>query len=65
METVNSELTVDNVERTIDIASQLVKMTTKLTISNGGRGAVKSFHFAVEQLAKANLAFIGATVSTI
>jgi oligosaccharyltransferase complex subunit alpha (ribophorin I) len=61
VETVNSELSVDNVERTIDIASQLVKMTTKLTISNGGRGAVKSFHYAIEQPAKANVAFIGAT----
>ena len=63
VETVNGDLSVETVERSIDIASQLVKITTKLTLSNGGKGAVSGFHYGVEESAKDHISYIGATVS--
>ena len=62
LEAVNKDLSVSNVDRTIDMASQLVKMSTKLTLSNGGQSPVKSFHYTVDENALDKVAFIGATV---
>ena len=62
VETVNSEVVVDSVERHIDLTSQLVKINAKIKLSNNGPGAIKSFHYAVEANAKEKLAFIGAMV---
>ena len=62
LETVNKDLTVTNVDRSVDLQSQLVKMMTKLTINNGGSSPVKSFHFVVEENVVDKVAFIGATV---
>ena len=62
VETVNSDLTVEKADRSIDISSQLVKINAKITLSNGGRGAVNGFHYAVEEAMKDNVVFIGATV---
>ena len=62
VETVNSEVVVDSVERHIDLTSQLVKINAKIKLSNNGPGAIKSFHYAVDANAKEKLAFIGATV---
>ena len=47
VETVNSEVVVDSVERHIDLTSQLVKINAKIKLSNNGPGAIKSFHYAV------------------
>ena len=63
VETVNTEVIVDTVERNIDLSSQLVKINAKIKLTNNGRGAIKSFHYALEQSAKEKLAFIGATVT--
>ena len=63
VETVNGDVVVDSVERSIDISSQLVKINTKLTLTNNGKGAISGFHYGLEEAAKAKLAFIGATVS--
>ena len=63
VETVNADVIVDSVDRSIDIASQLVKINTKLTLTNNGKGAISGFHYGLEEAAKAKLAFIGATVS--
>ena len=63
VETVNGDVVVDTVERSIDISSQLVKINTKLTLTNNGKGAISGFHYGLEEAAKAKLAFIGATVS--
>ena len=65
LETVNADVVVDNVERNIDLSSQLVKINAKIKITNNGPGAIKSFHYAVEPTAKETLAFIGATVRAI
>lgn len=62
VETVNSEVVVDSVERHIDLTSQLVKINAKIKLTNNGPGAIKSFHYAVDANAKEKLAFIGATV---
>merc|ERR1712141_466115 len=64
VETVNADVIVDSVDRSIDIASQLVKINTKLTLTNNGKGAISGFHYGLEEAAKAKLAFIGATVGS-
>jgi len=64
VETVNGDVVVDTVERSIDISSQLVKINTKLTLTNNGKGAISGFHYGLEEAAKAKLAFIGATVGS-
>ena len=65
VETVNKDLSVSNADRTIDMASQLVKINTKLTLSNGGQSPVKSFHFTVDDNDLDKVAFIGATVGQV
>merc|ERR1711976_242939 len=64
VETVNADVIVDSVDRSIDIASQLVKINTKLTLTNNGKGAISGFHYGLGEAAKAKLAFIGATVGS-
>ena len=65
VETINSDVIIDSAERSVDLASQLVKIVTKLTITNNGKGAITGFHYALEESAKNKLTFIGATVSPI
>lgn len=60
VDTVSSGINIKNVERTIDISSQLVKITSKVTLENTGKSPVKNFLLAVENSGKENLAFIGA-----
>lgn len=43
LEKVNSNLVNKNVERSIDIASQLVKITATITLENTGKEAIKEF----------------------
>lgn len=62
IDAVNKDLIVTNADRTIDLASQLVKINSKLTISNSGQSAIKSFHFTVDDELVDKLVFIGATV---
>jgi oligosaccharyltransferase complex subunit alpha (ribophorin I) len=64
-ESVNVDLVVKNVGRSIDLASQLAKMSHKITLQNTGKGAVKSFLFAVEPEVKESLSYIGAQASTM
>lgn len=50
-------------DRTIDMSTQLVKMSHKLVIQNNGQGAVKSFLFSIDptlQMQK-TVSFIEAT----
>lgn len=51
------------VERTIDLASQLVKINTKITVENTGKTPVIYFLFTIEPEIRNHLAFIGAVVS--
>jgi oligosaccharyltransferase complex subunit alpha (ribophorin I) len=54
-------LTVTSVERTVDIASQLVQVTHKIKLENTEKSPVKFFVFTIEPQLKAHLSFIGAT----
>lgn len=60
IDSISSDIRLKNVVRTIDISSQLVKITSKITLENTGKSPVKNFLLAVEPSAKKNLAFIGA-----
>ena len=62
-ESVSKDLMATNVERTVDISSQLVKINTKLTLSNEGQSTLKFFHFVIEDAAFDKVSYIGATVS--
>lgn len=64
VDNISSDIKLKNVDRTIDISSQLVKITSKITLENAGKSPVKSFLLAVEESAKNNLAFIGAKDSS-
>lgn len=61
---ISNDIKLKNVDRTIDISSQLVKITSKVTLENIGKSPVKSFLVAVEPAVKGNLAFIGAKDSS-
>ena len=65
VETASKDLMVTNVERSIDISTQLVKVNTKLTLSNEGQSALKFFHFTVEEGAYDKTSYIGASVSNM
>ncbi|CAK1601673.1 unnamed protein product [Parnassius mnemosyne] len=56
---ISSDLKLKNVDRNIDISSQLVKITSKITLENTGRAPVKYFLYAAESVTKDNLAFVG------
>jgi oligosaccharyltransferase complex subunit alpha (ribophorin I) len=49
------------VDRNIDIATQLVKLTVKLTLENTGKSPVSSFLYVLEPDTKSNLAYFGAS----
>ena len=59
---VNSELIVTKAERSIDLGSQLVKVSTQLSVFNGGN-SVSEVSVAVEEEQYKYLAFIEAAVS--
>ena len=56
------ELLLSNVDRTLDLSSQLAKMGHKLTFENSGSGSVKSVDFSVAPNVQDKVSFIGATV---
>ncbi|XP_004932409.1 dolichyl-diphosphooligosaccharide--protein glycosyltransferase subunit 1 [Bombyx mori] len=60
VDTISSDIKLKNVDRTVDISTQLVKVVSKIVLENSGKSSVKHFLFAVEEAAKNNLAFIGA-----
>ncbi|XP_046961692.1 dolichyl-diphosphooligosaccharide--protein glycosyltransferase subunit 1 [Vanessa cardui] len=60
VDTISSDIRIKNVDRSIDISSQLVKITSKVTLENTGKVPVKNFLLSVEGGAKNNLAFISA-----
>jgi hypothetical protein len=63
-DSVNPDIAVKSVDRSIDLASQLVKISHKITLHNNGKGAVRSFLFAVDAEVKNSLSYIGAQAST-
>lgn len=61
-DTIDTSIVVSKVERKIDIASHLVKVSSSLTVENTGRSSVKSFLFAVEPALQDKLSYLGASV---
>ncbi|XP_013175793.1 PREDICTED: dolichyl-diphosphooligosaccharide--protein glycosyltransferase subunit 1 [Papilio xuthus] len=59
VDTISNDIRIKNVERHIDISSQLVKITSKITLENAGQKPVKNFLYAAESTTKNNLAFVG------
>merc|ERR1712141_685409 len=50
--------------RSINLESQLVKINSKVTLTNNGKGATKGFHYAVEESMAPHVSYIGATVGS-
>jgi len=62
--TINPDLVVKSCDRTVDLSSQLVKSTFKLSLENKGQTPVKSFLFSLFPGSESKVAFFGATVGT-
>jgi len=61
-DSINKDIVIKSIDRSIDLSSQLVKINNKISISfTGASGAPKSFLFALEGEAKNKLNFIGAS----
>jgi oligosaccharyltransferase complex subunit alpha (ribophorin I) len=61
-DSINKDIVIKSIDRTVDLSSQLVKIHNKISISfTGASGAPKSFLFALEGEAKDKLNFIGAS----
>ncbi|XP_034950186.1 dolichyl-diphosphooligosaccharide--protein glycosyltransferase subunit 1 [Chelonus insularis] len=60
LDQVDPGVVLKNVDRTIDLQSQVTKITTKLVIENGAKTHLKHFFFAIEADKKPNLAYIDA-----
>ncbi|XP_022099893.1 dolichyl-diphosphooligosaccharide--protein glycosyltransferase subunit 1-like [Acanthaster planci] len=59
-EKINTDLVNSNVERTIDLVSQLVKISSIISLRNDGSSAVKSFLLAVDAKRAQHLSYLGA-----
>lgn len=57
---VDSDVINKNVERTIDISSQLVKISHKIVVTHAGKKKLSSYSFIVPEKEHGNLAFISA-----
>ena len=60
-DSINKDLVVTSCDRTIDMSTQLVKMSHKIVIQNNGQGAVKSFLFSIDPTLQKSVSFIEAT----
>ena len=60
---VGDDLVIKNADRTVDITSQLVRVTHRLTLSNNGKSAVNTFNFLVDANAQKKLSFFKAQVN--
>jgi len=59
------DLVIKSADRTIDLTSQLVKITQRLTLSNTGKSAVSSFEFAIDAKSQEHLSYFKAQVKFI
>lgn len=57
---IDPDIVLKNVDRTIDLQSQLTKITTKIVVENSGKAPIKSFLFAIEPEKQETLSFITA-----
>jgi oligosaccharyltransferase complex subunit alpha (ribophorin I) len=60
---MNGELIVTKVDRSIDLTSHLVKITTKVAVENTGTKAVDHVHFSLDSSHANEMAYIGASNS--
>lgn len=58
-EILNAQIVNKNVERTIDLTSQLVKITTTITFENTGKDAIRNYLVVLEPDTEGNLSYIG------
>nr|CAG4638394.1 EOG090X04O4 [Cyclestheria hislopi] len=58
--TANDELVIKNVDRAIDVSSQLVKISHRLTLQNNGKSTIKQFSFPIQPDARKYLSFLKA-----
>ena len=58
----NSKLVITEVSRKIDLSTQLAKVSTSLTIENGGDSATGYFYLAIEPSLVDKLAYVGVMV---
>uniref|UniRef100_A0A023FPR2 Dolichyl-diphosphooligosaccharide--protein glycosyltransferase subunit 1 n=1 Tax=Amblyomma cajennense TaxID=34607 RepID=A0A023FPR2_AMBCJ len=61
---ISSSLQNTNVDRNVDLQSQLVKISTKITAENKGSTPIKHYYVALTGEEKHHLAFIGAGIAT-
>nr|XP_054751142.1 dolichyl-diphosphooligosaccharide--protein glycosyltransferase subunit 1-like isoform X2 [Lytechinus pictus] len=61
---INPDLINTKVERTVDVASQLVKISFVVTLENTGKSSAGFFVFALDSALVDNLAFLGATTGS-
>lgn len=57
---VNSDIVIKNIDRSIDISTQLAKILCKITVENNGKSEVKSFLYAVQSQIKSKVVYISA-----
>ena len=62
-DTISGDLVNNKVQRNIDLATHLPKITTTITVENIGKSSVRSYLLAVDPSLKDDLSFIGAVVS--
>jgi len=55
---IDADIENKNVDRTIDITSQLVKISYKITLDHKGKNNINSYEFVVPESERDNLAFI-------
>lgn len=56
------DLVIKSADRTIDVTSQLVKITHRLTLSNTGKTTINSFDFTIDAKSREHLSFFKAQV---
>lgn len=59
----SNELVNTNVERTIELTSHLVHITSVISAENKGSSSIKSYNYVVEPQHAKNVAFVGAKVN--
>ena len=57
---MDCSLNIKNVDRTIDLHSQITKITNKLVIENTGKSPVRNFIFASDARQNDHLSYISA-----
>ena len=62
---INKDIINKKIERKLDVSSQLVKVTNKITLENGGSAAVKSFLFVLTQAEKERISYLNVQVRNI